>query len=104
MLFKSSARYLLTLPSIPWREVVAIGEGKTIGKAHVDVSVKTGAQGIYSKYIGTEVDFNGTSHLRLKKDDIVGILETGDVKDLKPLSHRVLIKDCSLALRALITW
>ncbi|RZC75984.1 hypothetical protein C5167_000705 [Papaver somniferum] len=73
-------------------EVVAIGEGKTVGKAQVDVSVKTGAQVIYSKYAGTEVDFNGVSHLILKEDDIVGILETEDVKDLKPLSDRVLIK------------
>ncbi|KAI3967341.1 hypothetical protein MKW92_001911, partial [Papaver armeniacum] len=52
----------------------------------------TGAQVIYSKYAGTEVDFNGVGYLILKEDDIVGILETEDVKDLKPLSDRVLIK------------
>ncbi|KAI3902499.1 hypothetical protein MKX01_040499 [Papaver californicum] len=73
-------------------EVVAIGEGKTVGKTQVDVSVKTGAQIVYSKYAGTEVEFNGASHLILKEDDIVGILETEDVKDLKPMSDRVLIK------------
>ncbi|KAI3880141.1 hypothetical protein MKX03_008176 [Papaver bracteatum] len=73
-------------------EVVAVREGKTVRKAQVDVSVKTGSQGIYSKYAGIELDFNGTSHLRFKKDDIVGILETEDVKDLNPLSDRVLIK------------
>lgn len=47
---------------------------------------------MYSKYAGTEVEFNGTSHLILKEDDIVGILETDDVKDMKPLNDRVLIK------------
>lgn len=47
---------------------------------------------MYSKYAGTEVEFNGTNHLLLKEDDIVGILETDDVKDLKPLNDRVLIK------------
>ncbi|KAL6974637.1 20 kDa chaperonin, chloroplastic [Sarracenia purpurea var. burkii] len=73
-------------------EVVAIGEGKTIGKSKVDISVKTGAQIVYSKYAGTEVEFNGSNHLILKEDDIVGILETDDVKDLKPLNDRVLIK------------
>lgn len=37
-------------------------------------------------------------HLILKDDDIVGILETDDVKDLKPLNDRVLIKVCHLIL------
>ncbi|KAF8401123.1 hypothetical protein HHK36_014427 [Tetracentron sinense] len=73
-------------------EVVAVGEGKTIGKNKVDICVKTGTQVVYSKYAGTEVEFNGSNHLLLKEDDIVGILETDDVKDLKPLNDRVLIK------------
>lgn len=47
---------------------------------------------VYSKYAGTEVEFNGANHLILKEDDIIGILETDDVKDLKPLNDRVLIK------------
>ncbi|EOY30200.1 Chaperonin 20 isoform 2 [Theobroma cacao] len=71
-------------------EVIAVGEGKTIGKTKLEIS--TGAQVIYSKYAGTEVEFNGSNHLILKEDDIVGILETDDVKDLKPLNDRVLIK------------
>lgn len=49
---------------------------------------------MYSKYAGTELEFNGSKHLILKDDDIVGILETDDVKDLKPLNDRVLIKVC----------
>lgn len=73
-------------------EVVAVGDGKTVGKNKVDISVKAGAQVVYSKYAGTEVEFNGSKHLILKDDDIVGILETEEVKDLKPLNDRVLIK------------
>lgn len=73
-------------------EVVAIGEGRTVGNTKLDVGVKPGSQIVYSKYAGTEVEFNGSSHLILKEDDIVGILETDDVKDLKPLNDRVLIK------------
>ncbi|KAK9058334.1 hypothetical protein SSX86_023175 [Deinandra increscens subsp. villosa] len=73
-------------------EVVAIGEGRTIGEKKVDIGVKTGTPVVYSKYAGTEVEFNGLNHLILKEDDIVGILETDDVKDLKPLNDRVLIK------------
>ncbi|XP_060188527.1 20 kDa chaperonin, chloroplastic-like [Lycium barbarum] len=73
-------------------EVVAVGEGHSAGKTKVDISVKTGAQIIYSKYAGTEVEFDGSKHLILKEDDIVGVLETDDVKDLQPLNDRVLIK------------
>ncbi|KAJ7976547.1 20 kDa chaperonin, chloroplastic-like protein [Quillaja saponaria] len=73
-------------------EVVAVGEGKTLGETKVDVSVKNGTQVVYSKYAGIEVEFNGSKHLILKDDDIVGILETDDIKDLKPLNDRVLIK------------
>lgn len=49
---------------------------------------------MYSKYAGTEVEFNDSKHLILKDDDIIGILETDEVKDLKPLNDRVLIKVC----------
>ncbi|KAK9989842.1 hypothetical protein SO802_030081 [Lithocarpus litseifolius] len=67
-------------------EVVATGEGKIVGKS------KIGTQIVYSKYTGTEVEFNGSKHLILKDDDIVGILESDDAKELKPLNDRVLIK------------
>ncbi|KAJ1701436.1 hypothetical protein LUZ63_001215 [Rhynchospora breviuscula] len=73
-------------------EVVAIGEGRKVGDKKVAVSVPTGAEVVYSKYAGTEIEFDGLKHLILKEDDIIGVLETEDVKDLKPLSDRVLIK------------
>ncbi|KAL6912015.1 hypothetical protein ACP4OV_000820 [Aristida adscensionis] len=73
-------------------EVVAIGEGRIIGDKKVDVSIQVGAQVVYSKYAGTEVELNDSNHLILKEDDIIGILETDDVKDMKPLNDRVLIK------------
>lgn len=60
--------------------------------------VQTGAQIIYSKYAGTEVEFNDVKHLILKEDDIVGLLETEDIKDLKPLNDRVFIKVCLFCL------
>lgn len=73
-------------------EVVAVGQGRTVGDKKVGVSVETGADVVYSKYAGTEIEFDGDKHLILKEEDIVGILETDDVKDMKPLSDRVLIK------------
>ncbi|KAH7420770.1 hypothetical protein KP509_13G021600 [Ceratopteris richardii] len=73
-------------------EVVAVGDGRIIGDKKIEVGVQTGKNIVYSKYAGTEIDFNGVSHLLLKEDDIVGILETDDIKDLQPLNDRVLIK------------
>lgn len=73
-------------------EVVAVGEGKTVGDKKLELSVQTGAQVVYSKYAGTEVDFNGESHLLLKEDDVVGLLSSDDIKDLQPLNDRVLIQ------------
>ncbi|KAE8689148.1 10 kDa chaperonin [Hibiscus syriacus] len=83
-------------------EVVAVGEGKTVGKTKVECSVQSGAQVIYSKYAGTEIEFNGANHLLLKEDDIVGILESDDIKDLKPLNERVLIKGPLISNASLI--
>ncbi|XP_039145349.1 LOW QUALITY PROTEIN: 20 kDa chaperonin, chloroplastic [Dioscorea cayenensis subsp. rotundata] len=73
-------------------EVVAVGDGRTVGNKKVEISVQSGAQVVYSKFAGTELEFNGADHILLKEDDIVGILDTDDVKDLKPLGDRVLIK------------
>lgn len=73
-------------------EVVAVGTGRMIGKKSVVISLKTGSQVVYSKYAGTEVELNGSNHLILKEDDIVGVLETDDIKELKPQNDRVLIK------------
>jgi chaperonin GroES len=56
--------------------------------------VQIGAQVVYSKYAGTELEFNDADHLILKEDDIIGILDGDDVKDLKPLNDRILIKVC----------
>lgn len=38
------------------------------------------------------MEFNGSDHLILKEEDIIGILETDDMKDLKPLNDQVLLK------------
>ncbi|RZS18556.1 hypothetical protein BHM03_00050843 [Ensete ventricosum] len=70
-------------------EVVAVGDGRTIGNDKVQIGIQVL---VYSKYAGTELEFNGSNHVILKEDDIVGILEADDVKDLKPLNERVLIK------------
>ncbi|PKA64009.1 20 kDa chaperonin, chloroplastic [Apostasia shenzhenica] len=73
-------------------EVIVIGEGRTVGQNKVEIGIEAGSQVVYSRYAGTELEFNGSKHLLLKEDDIVGVLDTDDVKDLKPVNDRVLIK------------
>ncbi|KAF6175257.1 hypothetical protein GIB67_030475 [Kingdonia uniflora] len=68
------------------------GEVTTLGESKVDISDKAGFQVVYLKHAGTEVEFNGSKHLILKEDDIVGIIENEDIKNLKILNKRVLIK------------
>ncbi|KAK7814288.1 20 kda chaperonin [Quercus suber] len=64
---------------------IKTAEEKTDGGILLPTTAQTKPQGdwhpvVYSKYAGTELDF------------MFGILETDDVKDLKPLNDRVLIK------------
>lgn len=73
-------------------EVVAVGAGKKVGDSKVPVAIQTGCEVVYAKYSGTEVEIEGSTHLILKEDDVIGILESDDVEDLKPLNDRVLIK------------
>jgi len=47
---------------------------------------------------------NGLDYLILKEDDIVGLLETEDIKDLKPLNDRVFIKVFPLVLISVISF
>ncbi|KAG6554539.1 hypothetical protein Mapa_003918 [Marchantia paleacea] len=73
-------------------EVVEVGEGKVIGDKKIENSVAKGDNVVYSKFAGTEVEFNGDDFLLLKEDDLVGLLKGDDIKELKPLNDRVLIK------------
>eukprot|EP00897_Mesotaenium_endlicherianum_P010252 jgi/Mesen1/9255/ME000006S09252 len=73
-------------------KVIAVGSGRSMGEKKVPVAIESGSNIVYSKYAGTEVELNGESHLLMKEDDVIGILDSDDIKDLKPLNDRVLIK------------
>eukprot|EP00245_Coleochaete_scutata_P015921 TRINITY_DN725_c0_g1_i1.p1 TRINITY_DN725_c0_g1~~TRINITY_DN725_c0_g1_i1.p1 ORF type:complete len:252 (+),score=74.34 TRINITY_DN725_c0_g1_i1:145-900(+) len=73
-------------------EVVNVGEGRSIGDKNIPIALQTGDKVVYSKYAGTEVEFDNADHVLLKEEDVIGLLATDDVKDLKPLSDRVLVK------------
>lgn len=57
-------------------EIVAVGKGKVLddGKL-VSLTVKSGDRILFSKYAGTEVKLDGTEHLIMREDDILGIIE-----------------------------
>eukprot|EP00270_Netrium_digitus_P018460 TRINITY_DN702_c0_g1_i1.p1 TRINITY_DN702_c0_g1~~TRINITY_DN702_c0_g1_i1.p1 ORF type:complete len:263 (+),score=77.31 TRINITY_DN702_c0_g1_i1:109-897(+) len=73
-------------------EVVEVGDGRVVRDKKIPVSIAKGSNIVYSKYAGTEIDFAGAPHLLLKEDDVVGMLSGENIKDLKPMNDRVLIK------------
>jgi chaperonin GroES len=55
--------------------------------------VSTGDRVVYSKYAGTEVELDGTAHIILKEDDVIGVLKgSEDISSLSPLQDRILIE------------
>ncbi|KAI8540377.1 hypothetical protein RHMOL_Rhmol09G0258800 [Rhododendron molle] len=72
-------------------EVVAVGDDEVDRPYKIDRSV-TGTQVVFSHNSGTEVEFNGSDYLVLDEADVLGILETDDMKDLKPFHDEVLLK------------
>ncbi|KAG0600818.1 hypothetical protein M758_11G062700 [Ceratodon purpureus] len=73
-------------------EVVAVGEGRKVGEKTVAPAVAAGAKIVYAKYAGSEVPVEGEQHVLLKEDDVVGMLESDDIKDLQPAGDRVLLR------------
>ncbi|KAF6172348.1 hypothetical protein GIB67_024970 [Kingdonia uniflora] len=68
------------------RETIALSKSKG------NISDKTGYRVVYFKYADTKLNFNGSKHLIFKENDIVAIIDTKGINDLKPLNKGVLIK------------
>jgi len=57
-------------------KVVAVGNGKLLDSGEVRaLEVKKGDRILFGKYSGTEVKIDGTEHLILREDDVLGIVE-----------------------------
>ena len=57
-------------------KVVAVGNGKLLDSGEVrKLEVKKGDRILFGKYSGTEVKIDGTEHLILREDDVLGIME-----------------------------
>ena len=57
-------------------KVVATGEGRRTDDGKIQkLVVKKGDRILFGKYSGSEVTIDGTEHLIMREDDILGILE-----------------------------
>lgn len=57
-------------------QVVAIGNGKKLEDGSLaKPDVKVGDTVLFSKYAGSEVKIDGSEHLVLREDDLLGVLE-----------------------------
>ena len=56
--------------------VVAVGNGRILENGEVrKLEVKKGDRILFGKYSGTEVKIDGTEHLILREDDVLGVIE-----------------------------
>lgn len=56
--------------------VVAVGEGRFNDDGELrSLTVQTGNRVLISKYAGTEVKIEGTEHIIIREDDVLGIVE-----------------------------
>ncbi|SMF14807.1 co-chaperone GroES [Pseudobacteriovorax antillogorgiicola] len=56
-------------------EVVAVGNGKVLNNGEVaKPDLNVGDKVLFSKYAGSEVKLEGSDHLILREDDILGVL------------------------------
>ena len=56
--------------------VVAVGNGKIQEDGSLrKLEIKAGDKILFSKYSGNEIKIDGTEHLILREDDILGVLE-----------------------------
>ena len=55
--------------------VIAVGPGKQEDGKVIALDVKAGDRILFGKYAGTEIKLDGTEHLILREDDILGVIE-----------------------------
>ena len=57
-------------------EVIAVGNGKILedGKSR-PLEIKVGEKVLFGKYSGTEIKIEGSEHIILREDEVLGVLE-----------------------------
>eukprot|EP00873_Tetraselmis_striata_P011317 jgi/Tetstr1/431581/TSEL_021112.t1 len=65
------------------------GQVVSVGK---DVTLAVGDQVMYAKYSGTEITSGEEDFVLLKQDDVIGVMPSANVADLKPTGDKVLLR------------
>ena len=62
-------------------KVLAVGTGKVRDDGSlIPIDVKAGDTVLFGKYSGQEITLDGTEHLIMREDDILGVIEHGKKK------------------------
>jgi chaperonin GroES len=57
-------------------KVIAVGKGKILDDGKIwKLDVKKGDRVLFGKYAGTEINIEGTEHLIIREDDVLGVCE-----------------------------
>lgn len=56
-------------------EVVAVGPGEVVEGKKIEMNIKVGDKVVCSKYIGTEIKYDGIEYTILKQSDILALVE-----------------------------
>mmetsp|Transcript_24086 Transcript_24086/g.66947 ORF Transcript_24086/g.66947 Transcript_24086/m.66947 type:complete len:227 (+) Transcript_24086:98-778(+) len=76
---------------LPSSAVARSNEGQVVA-AGKDAKLSVGAQVMFGKYSGTEVEVAEESYMLLKEADIIGTMPSSNVADLQPTGTRILVK------------
>jgi chaperonin GroES len=62
-------------------EVIAVGAGKILDNGKIrPPEVKPGDRVMFGKYSGSEINLDGTDHLILREDELLGVIEGAPAK------------------------
>jgi chaperonin GroES len=65
-------------------KVIAAGNGKTKDDSkRVPLDVKAGDRILFGKYSGQEIKLDGDEYLIMREDDVLAVVEEGDIKKTK---------------------
>ncbi len=57
-------------------KVIAVGPGRSEDGKTIKLDVKKGDRVLFGKYAGSEVQLDGTEHVIMREDDILGVIES----------------------------
>ncbi|KAF6138818.1 hypothetical protein GIB67_025980 [Kingdonia uniflora] len=73
-------------------ELISFGENTNLGVNEVNVAIKAGTQVVYPKKTGIKLCVNESNFVILMEEEILGISESKDIKELKLINDYVLIE------------